>query len=302
MLLTAVLLSIFGLALGPVLLAWGRGRAIPSAAIEGLALGLVPAVVLLRLAPHVYEEVGPATIALIAAGYVVLWVVERRRHRSFGRAGQIVALPALVVHAAADGATLGVVFGQGATGAAGVESGAVLAAALLIHRVPEGLFVARSLVPESGWRTTIAWLAALAAATAGGAALGDRALSLAPHEIFHGVVAVGLGAILRLTTHTHERAPHTRAGMLVFFGALLAGLAINWAVPTASLRPVHEAPPHDGQMAALAGGLALAVVLGVGLLRFAPRAWLARLHLAGASDHDHDHHHEHAVKTPTSGR
>ncbi len=36
-------LSVLGLSVGPILLAWGRGRAMPSAAMEGLTLGLVPA-------------------------------------------------------------------------------------------------------------------------------------------------------------------------------------------------------------------------------------------------------------------
>ena len=47
MLLLAVLLSVLGLAVGPLLFAWGRGRALPAAALEGLSLGLIPAVVLL---------------------------------------------------------------------------------------------------------------------------------------------------------------------------------------------------------------------------------------------------------------
>lgn len=306
MFLLAISLSIFGLALGPIFLAWGRGRALPSAAIEGITLGLVPAVVLMRLTPHVYEEVGPISLALVAAGYASLWIIERRQHRSFGRAGQIVALPALVVHAAADGATLGVVLGHGAAvPGGGAENGALLAAALLIHRLPEGLFVARALVPESGWRSAISWLAALAAATVAGALLGERALSLAPPEVFHGVVAVGLGAILRLATHTHERTPHTRSGVLVFLGALVAGLAVNAIVPAASLHPVHDEPPRDTHLATLAGGVALVLIVGAGLLRFAPRAWLAKLAprreaeaLPVEDDCDHDHHREQPVKVP----
>lgn len=303
MLLIAVTLSVLGLAAGPLLLAWGKGRALPSAAIEGATLGLVPAVVLLRLVPHVFEEIGPLALALVAAGYAALWIVERRSHRSLGRAGQIVALPALVLHAAADGATLGVVLGDGGAAARGAaQGGALLAAALLVHRLPEGLFVARALVPESGWRSAIAWLGALASATVAGALLGERALSLAPHEVVHGVVAVGLGAILRLATHTHERTPQRRGGVLAFVGALAAGLALNAAVPAASLHGPHEVPAHAPGPATLAGAVALVVIVGVGLLRFAPRAWRSRLsppHDAASSEAaEHEHHHEHRVEIP----
>lgn len=288
-LFVAVSLSVLGLALGPLLLAWGRGRALPSAAIEGFTLGLVPAVVLLRLLPHVHEEVGPVSLALVAVGYVALWVVERRRHKVLGRVGEAVALPALVVHATADGATLGVVLGQNAA----VQSGAILAAALLIHRLPEGLFVARAIVPESGWRRAIGWIAVLSVATIFGAVLGDRALSLAPHGVFHGVVAVGLGAVLRLATHTHERTPTTRAGIAAFIAALVAGLAINAAVPAAALPELHAEAAHDPRIVTVAGVVALVVILAFGLRRFAPRSWLSKLGTTKDPDCDHDHEHDH---------
>lgn len=289
MLALAVSLSVLGLAVGPLLLAWGRGRVLPSAAMEGLTLGLVPAVVLLRLLPHVYEETGPLSLALLASGYGVVWIVERRRHRSLGRVGQAVALPALLVHGAIDGATLGVALGPGQS----PEGGMLLAAALLVHRLPEGLFVARALVPDVGWRRTIAWLAVLALTTVVGAVLGDRVLLLAPHEVFHGIVAVGLGAILRLVTHTHERTPSTRRGVLVFAFAMALGLLVNAAVPAASLRDAHDAPAHDPATARLAGTVALIVVVGLGLVRFAPRAWLQKLGPVAEHDHHHGHGHGH---------
>ncbi|MEZ4309238.1 MAG: hypothetical protein R3F14_14470 [Polyangiaceae bacterium] len=289
MLVLAVALSVLGLAVGPALLAWGRGRKLPSAAMEGLTLGLVPAVVLLRLLPHVYEEVGPLSLALLAGGYALVWVVERRRHKSLGHVGQAVTLPALLVHATVDGATLGVALAPGNA----ASGGGLLAAALLMHRVPEGLFIARALVPEIGWRRTVIWLAVLAAATVTGALLGDRVLTLAPHEVFHGGVAFGLGAILRLVTHTHERTPSTRAGLLLFAAAFAAGLAVNFLVPTAALPDLHAAPEHDPHTATLAGSVALVLVIGLGLFRFAPRSWSRKLGPAHDHDHGHDHDHDH---------
>jgi len=126
-----------------------------------------------------------------------------------------------------------------------------------------------------------------------GAVLGDRVLTLAPHAVFHGIVAVGLGAILRLVTHTHERTPSSRNGVMVFVGALVLGLAVNAAVPAASLRDLHAEPAHDPATAMLAGTVALIVVVGLGLLRFAPRSWLQKLGPAVAHDHAHDHGHAH---------
>ncbi|MBK8255453.1 MAG: hypothetical protein IPK82_22680 [Polyangiaceae bacterium] len=294
MLIAAVFVSILGLAIGPALLAWGRGRAVPTAALEGFTLGLVPAVVLLRLVPHVFEEVGPLAFALLLAGYVALWVVERRYHKSLGRAGQIVALPALLVHAAVDGATLGIVLG-GQNSAMTSQNALLIAAAMLIHRIPEGLFVARALVPENGWRTTLLWLTILSVATAAGAALGNKVFAIAPHEVFHGIVAVGLGAILRLATHTHERTPSTRPGMLAFAGALLTGLAIHFLVPARSLESVHPKVDHDSNLPLTFGAIFLVFIVGGGLLRFAPRTWQSKLGILRTADqhNDHDHHHDH---------
>lgn len=296
MLAFAVTLSVIGLLLGPVLYAWGRGRQTPSIAIEGFTLGLVPAVVLLRLLPHIAEEIGLIALLLLVVGYGILFAVERLRHRALGRAGEVVALPALFIHAAADGTTLGIVLGQSASSAS-APNGALLAAAVLIHRLPEGLFVARTLVPESGWRRTIAWLIALSAATCVGAALGDRLLSVAPSGLFHGVVAVGLGAMLRLATHTHSRTPTTRLGIGVFFGALAAGLGVHFAVPNASLHDFDTAPAKEPGWTLIAGWAGLAIVVGMGLWRFAPRAWLAKATFGPAHpcDDHHDHDHEEQV-------
>lgn len=293
MLVVAVSLSVLGLALGPLLLAWGRGRALPSAAIEGFMLGLVPAVVLLRLFPHVHEEAGPLSFALLAAGYVALWAVERRRHRALGRVGEAVAIPALIVHAGTDGAMLGVVLG----GNASAQGGVLLAAALVIHRLPEGLFVARAIVPESGWPRAIGWIVVMSLATIAGAILGERALSIAPEAVVHGIVAVGLGAILRLATHTHERTPTTRASVLLFAGAMALGLAVNFAVPETAFPELHADHAHDAHIANVVGAVALVLVLAVGLLRFAPRSWLTKLGTK-EPDCDHDHHHETPISPP----
>ena len=66
----AVALSILGIVIGPALVAIGRRRAGGSAVLDGLTLGAVPALVVVRLVPHLYDEVGIIAPLLVVAGYV----------------------------------------------------------------------------------------------------------------------------------------------------------------------------------------------------------------------------------------
>lgn len=228
MLALALLLSIAGLAVGPALVALHRGRAAPSAAVEGLTLGLVPALVLVRLVPHVYRELGPAALGLVALGYLALWLADRRSHRAGARVGRAIVVPTLVAHALTDGAGLALA-ASSAQGSA--SAGALLGLALVLHRLPEGLFLASTLAPELGWRRTFARLGALAGATIAGALAGQSLLARVPDALFDAVVAVGLGAMLRLVSHTHAPSPRTPASRAAAGTAFALGVALALAIP-----------------------------------------------------------------------
>ena len=224
----AVLLSIAGLAIGPALVALGRGRATSSAAVEGLTFGIVPALVIVRLVPHVYSGIGPVAIALVAAGYVGLLLADRWGHRAGVRIGRVVVVPALAVHAVTDGAGLAV---AAASVHGGHQAGGLLFAALLLHRLPEGLFLATTLVPELGWRRTLWRLGLVAGATVFGAFAGAMLLAHIPDAVFDAVVAVGLGAILRLVVHSHSPAPRTSSTRAISAVGFAIGLLAALAIP-----------------------------------------------------------------------
>ena len=189
MLLLALALSIGGLAVGPLLAVLGRGRTVALAAMEGLTLGLLPALLLVRHLPHVAEEIGAVVaIGAMASGYVGLRLVERWSHAAGERVGRGLIVVALAMHAFTDGAGLAL-----ATAAAeqGSAEGFLLGLALLVHRMPEGLFLVTTLLPELGWRRTLTRLGVVALATIVGAIAGERALSVVPHGVFEAFVAVG---------------------------------------------------------------------------------------------------------------
>ncbi|MCU0685434.1 MAG: hypothetical protein MUF34_24875, partial [Polyangiaceae bacterium] len=223
-------LSVAGLAVGPLLYAGGRGRASTIAALDGLTLGLVPPLVVLRLAPHVYDEIGRAAPILMAVGYGFVWLLERRGHGARGaRLASAVVVSALVAHALGDGAALAVTLRSAEHTGAG---GAVFALALLLHRLPEGLVVTRALVPTLGWTATLVRLGLMAGATLVGALLGQSALQTLPEGPVEGLVALGLGALVRWVAHTHDAEPAGRWATAAAGLAFVAGLALALALPT----------------------------------------------------------------------
>lgn len=156
----------------------------------------------------------------------MLWLADRWGHRSGARIGTALIVPALALHALTDGAALAV---AAATARHDVRGGLLLGAALLLHRLPEGLFLASTLAPVVGWRGAVIRIAAIAVATAIGAFGGEAMLRTVPDTAVDAVIAFGLGAVLRLVTHSHAKiadAPGARAlnGATFVVGALLAAL------------------------------------------------------------------------------
>lgn len=236
----ALALSMLGLVAGPALVALGRGRAAPSAAIEGLMLGLVPVLVLVRLTPHAYESIGPAALGLVALGYTGTWLADRWGHRAGARIGRALIVPALTVHAFTDGAALAVAFASDRGG----HHGTLLGAALLLHRFPEGLFLATALVPVLGWRRTLWRLVPVATATILGAGVGHTVLAHVSDALLDAIVALGLGVILRLVMHDHSCRFGTCASRAIGGVAFLMGLAGALAVPT-SHNVLERAQPQE---------------------------------------------------------
>lgn len=223
-----LLLSVLGLLLGPGLVALGRGSKTLTALIDGLTLGVVPMLVLTRLLPHTMESLHAWAVVLAIAGFVAVSFAHRAGHGFEARIGRAVVVPTLFVHALADGAGL-------AIAAHSKQAGWVLGAALVLHRLPEGLFVATALAPpslERNVRRTIVPVLMLAAGTVIGALSGRTILDRVPDALVDGVVAFGLGAMLRLVLHTHEEFAH-KGGRAVSGVAFLGGIALVLALPDA---------------------------------------------------------------------
>ena len=226
LLLVALALSGAGLLAGPLILSLGRGRATAGALVEGLALGLVPTMVLLRLLPHVAESLGGLAIVLFAGAFLVLRAFDRAHHRAAARMGRAFIYSALLLHSFTDGV--------GLAAAIAVGHGAVdvtLTAAFVFHRLPEGLFIATTLLPSYGWRRTLERTLGLFGATVAGGLLGGALLPLLSERLFDAVVAVGLGAMLQLVLHSHAERPNAPATRALTSASLIAGVVVALLVP-----------------------------------------------------------------------
>ena len=109
----AVIGSIVGLGLGAAVHAMGRGRA--RHAVDGLVLGAIPLLIVVRVMPHVYESLGRSALVFVGAGFAALVLADRGGHERGETVSRAVLVPTLWVHALADGAALALAASQPAT-------------------------------------------------------------------------------------------------------------------------------------------------------------------------------------------
>jgi zinc transporter ZupT len=177
--------------------------------------------------------------------------IERRMHARSARMGTDVVTAALAAHSFADGAALAIAF-DGARWLAPAES-ALLAGALVLHRAPEGLFIASKLLPAAGMQAALRRIGLLAAATLLGALSGRGLLQRVPDAVLGALVAAGLGIMLRLVVHHHgQRAegPRTRGLAAVCF---VASAALVLLLPRAEdllSQALQQEPPLVGALRA----------------------------------------------------
>lgn len=270
-----VSLSVAGLFAGAALVAVGRLRAEATSMMDGLALGMLPALVLARLLPHAYESLGLGALALAALGFASVTAAHRGGAQIEEKLGRALVFPALALHALSDGAALA----MSTSGRVG-ESGMLLAAITILHRVPEGLFVANTRA-GAGPSALLRAVTPLALTTVLGAVLGESMFEWLPDRAVDGVLAVGAGAMLRLVTHAHEQpSPQPRAANGLAGMAFLVGVALVLALPTPD-DVLRRAQPREFSVAASALPLfieiAPAVLLGLactGALHVFGRGWV----------------------------
>ena len=282
MFLVAVALSTVALLVGPLIAGAARRHGWARALFDAATLGLLPTIIVARLLPHVALESGAWAVGAFAAGFGVCVLVESYAHTDSTRLAEAVVLPPLAVHAFLDGAGLAIAFKS----AGAPTAQATLAGALVFHKLPEGLFVGSTYVPTRGLRSAMLRACFLGAATIVGALAGRELLAHAPDGAVHVALGFGLGAMLRLVTHSHERHEMSPALAAASGTLFLASVAAVLLVPSPR-RIFFSAQPHElsvsGALVPLfleTAPYALSALAIAAALRRTTRSWVCAIDMA----------------------
>jgi hypothetical protein len=262
----ALACSIAALALGPALLALGRGGRALAAAVDAFVVVVVVGVVFLHYVPHALHEAGPGVLFGMLLGLSIPYWAERA-HRGTGGWVKAVALFAFALHAVLDGAAL---YGSALHGG---QWAFVLA--LVVHRVAEGLAI-EHMARGSGPRGVAAAILLVMVATLVGYGLGERVALLGESWPFLFLQALTSGALLHVVLHGH--AGHGGAARPEALGAV-AGMLVMTLVSLLDpeVTEVMQELSMGTTLLALGLHVAPALVLGTTLTLLLDRWGGARL-------------------------
>jgi len=219
----------------------GRRRASLVVIDHGLAFGagFMIAVVIGGVLPEVYEGGSPAAPLFVLAGFLAVHLAQHVviPHFHFGEethavppAAGMSALVGLSLHTFFDGVAIASGF------LVSPELGAMLALAVLLHKVPEGVAIS-SLMLAAGQARRRAFAAAgvLGAATIAGVLVTGLAAPLARHGL---AVSAGMTLYVAASNLIPEfQAKRGWGRPLAFFGGALALLALRQLLAGAGLAP-----------------------------------------------------------------
>jgi uncharacterized membrane protein YraQ (UPF0718 family) len=223
-------LSLFALAVGPGLAQLSRNRPRLLETIDGFVVATITGIVALHVVPHALAELGARAAVPLVIGLLLPSWLERRRSRPSSRWKiELLLVIGLALHALVDGMALNTHEGHRHSGH--VEHDGLLALAVSLHRVPEGLAVWWIVAPKRGPRTGVLALLFVGAASCAGFLLSESLVDRIPQGMLVGFEVLVAGSLLHViahheltssstTEHAHEdHSPHVHEG-----GALASGI------------------------------------------------------------------------------
>ncbi|MFD2369250.1 ZIP family metal transporter [Brevibacillus sp. GCM10020057] len=221
MLSAAAASSIGGLLL--CLRAWSEEALL---AMISAGAGLLLAITLLDLLPHVLAGDNHRMMPFVLVGFTVLFALEMagKAGGELGSTGVIGVLTGFVMHAFVEGVSLMASLRMDA------EVGVSVLLAMLLHKIPDGVTVASLLLAATRSRRKALWGAtSLGIATVAGACSMGAAESLFPPEWSPVMLAITTGIFLYVSaSHLVPYIQHARRAQLgvYFFGAILAYMVL----------------------------------------------------------------------------
>lgn len=277
-------LSFVALALGPLLVALARKHAWSSIAVDSFCVVTITGFALLHILPECAEpdKAGWFALPLALAGFLAPTLAERGLHRGSSKRLRYVVLAAAIlgmaVHDTLDG--MGLALG-GDDGHA--EPHGLLAWAVILHRIPEGIGIWWIVPRTLGRPAAMAILVVSVLATAFGFFVGNGVLEGFSESGLSMLQALLAGSLLHVVLHAHVPAPNDRSPRWHFAsvgGAVLAVMVL-WLV-------IHDHFPHGQgriepsqvfiELAAESAPALLLAYFLVGLCQvYMPPGWLQRI-------------------------
>jgi uncharacterized protein len=189
--------------------------------IDKALMLIILALVLGHLLPESFHYLGFITIFYALAGLVLPSLLERMWSKNAGRIHfipVILAITGLCFHGVMDGAAL--VSKTGHCDHCHLHShsdnGLWLQLAVILHRLPDALFLWGVFYPKKGPKFASFLLFALGAATVVGYFLGEQIFALINHDssIIYAFQAIVAGSLLHIAIDSHDHFHHHEDGTL----------------------------------------------------------------------------------------
>ena len=187
---------------GAFLYGWLHGNARAVRFVDGFMFIVVPALVAWQVLPQAWAEHGALTLVVIALGIGTPALIERASHTLAAHTDNLALLAGLSglgLHALLEGVAL-------------APEGAVIAAPVILHRIPVGLAIWWILRPRHGFVGGLLGIGFIAAATVVGYALGGEVVGdgegIGLYQAFVGGSLVHVVFHQARHDHRHERAHH----------------------------------------------------------------------------------------------
>lgn len=246
-------LSLVALALGPLLYGACQKIDYVRSALDGLLFVTIAGIVLVYIAPEVFDIAGLTAMAFLVAGVGFAFLVERWPALGEGdRYSWIIVLGAigLGIHATIDGIAL---LPEGHLNGAEVDAlddhdhGAGLAGLLenhlalgvILHRIPVGMAIWWTVRPRLGKTIAIGALTIIAVATSSAYLLGEPVIALMEAKgvaCFQAFVAGTLLHVIVFTSVQRHKGPSIESHAQTVVGerlGIIAGLLLLFLVPHA---------------------------------------------------------------------
>jgi uncharacterized membrane protein YraQ (UPF0718 family) len=268
-------LSLLALVVGPLVTYVARSSRTLLDVLDGFVVVAIVGIVVIHVMPHAFAEIGAWSIVPLVIGLVLPKWLERARGEALtGPAFAAFVVCGLAVHALLDGTALNT--HEGHAHAHAHPHGEVLATAVSLHRVPEGLAVWWLLAPRRGARWAAAALVFIGLCSVAGFLLSEALVDRLPERAMVALEAVIAGSLLHVVAH-HElaspEAAHHHGGAHVHDSQSLAG-GVGAVVGCVFLALVTRNHPVAGRVARELGfsttlralALSMALPLAVALI------------------------------------